>query len=162
MKTIEIWGENRHSAYTKTVEGCRGILSRNGKILLSYQEKLDQYMIPGGGRENGESLEECCIRELMEETGTVVLPHTHFLTLEEYYHEYFFKSHYFICEYKGECNTNLTEAEKAEGMEPRWVELDEALKIFGSYPDYEKSAEMKSGMYYREYLALQEIKATEK
>jgi 8-oxo-dGTP pyrophosphatase MutT (NUDIX family) len=114
-------------------------------------------MIPGGGREKGESLEECCKRELMEETGSVVLPHTHFLTLEEYYGEYFFKSHYFLCRYKGECEMNLTETELTEGMEPRWVDFGEALQIFGNYKSLENTSEMKSGMYYREYLALNEV-----
>lgn len=157
MKVIEILGENREPEYTKTIEGCRGILIRDGKILLSYYRNKDMYLIPGGGLETGESLKECCRRELAEETGIKVDPHTHYLTLEEYYHEWYFKSHYFVCEYEGECEQTLTENEKKTGLEPRWTDFDEALKIFGSYKDYESTNEMQYGAYYREYIALKEV-----
>lgn len=160
MKTIEIFGENRWPGYTKIREGCRGIIIQDGKILLSYEKNEDQYLIPGGGIEKGENLEECCIRELREETGTIVDPHTHYLTLEEYYNDYYFKSHYFICDYIGDCETALTEEEKARGLEPRWVDLNEALKIFGDYEKYKDINELRSGAYYREHLALCEFKKT--
>lgn len=157
MKIIEILGDNREPVYTKIVEGCRGILMRDREILLSYERNIDQYLIPGGGIEAGESLKECCIRELGEEAGMVVDPHTHYLTLEEYYHEYYFKSHYFLCNLIGECERSLTENEKNNGLEPRWVNFDEALKIFGSYDSFGESNEMRFGAYYREYLALCEV-----
>ena len=158
MKTIEIFGDNREKEYTKTVEGCRGVLIRGGQILLSYEKNIDQYMIPGGGLEGGESLTECCKRELCEETGIVVDPHTPYLTLEEYYHEYYFKSNYFLCGYIGECERSLTESEKNNGLEPRWVNFDEAFNIFAGYEAFKDTDEMKYGMYYREYLALCELK----
>ncbi len=158
MKTIEIFGENRHPEYTKVREGCRGIIIRDGKILLSYEKNEDQYLIPGGGLESDESLMDCCRRELAEETGTIVNPHTHYLTLEEYYHEYYFLSHYFLCDLIGECEPNLTDEEKARGLEPRWVDFDEAQKIFGSYEDFRDVNEMRYGAYYRELLALTEVK----
>ena len=158
MKTIEIFGENREPTVKKRIEGCRGILIHGGMILLSYEKNNDQWMIPGGGLEAGESLEECCKRELAEETGVNVDAHTHFLTLEEYYHEYYFRSNYFLCGYLGECERHLTEAEAIRGLEPRWIAFEEALKIFGSYEAYKNTDEMRYGMYYREYLALTELK----
>lgn len=162
MKTIEILGDDREPVYTKTVEGCRGIVIHSGKILLSYYKNEDQYLIPGGGIEAGESLSECCRRELAEETGILVIPHTHYLTLEEYYHEYYFKSHYFICDTFGECELRLTENEIKTGLEPRWVGLDEALNIFGTYESYKDTNEMRYGAYYREYIALSEYEKEKK
>ena len=158
MKKIEILGDNREPKYTKTVEGCRGILIRNGKILLSYYKKNNQYLIPGGGLEKGESLKECCERELAEETGVLVQAKEHYLTLEEYYHEYYFKSHYFLCTCEGECERRLTQNEIKNGLEPRWMDFDEALKLFGAYEDFKETDEMSYGAYYREYTALSEIK----
>ena len=160
MKIIEIFGEDRYPEYTKVREGCRGILIRNGKILLSYYKKINYYLIPGGGIEAGESLEECCQRELGEECGVRVDPHTHLVTLEEYYHEWYFKSHYFICDYIGECEAEMTENEIKKGLVPVWIDFDKALKIFGSYEDYKDMDEMQYGAYYREYLALCELKKT--
>ena len=158
MKVVEIFGEKRDKTYTKLCEGCRGIVIRGGKILLSYEKKINQYLIPGGGIEDGESLARCCEREISEEAGVKAVAHTHYLTLEEYYHEYYFKSHYFVCEYSGECERALTENEIANGLEPVWVDFDEAINIFGSYIDYIKTNEMRYGAYYREFLALQEFR----
>ena len=157
MKVIEILGDDREPTYTKTVEGCRGVLICEGKVLLSYYKSEDQYLIPGGGIEDSESLAECCARELAEECGIVVDPHTHYLTLEEYYHEYYFKSHYFLCNYTGECECALTENEIKSGLEPRWVDFNEAIKIFSTYEGYKDTNEMRYGAYFREFTALKEL-----
>lgn len=154
MKIIEILGEDRLPEYNKIIEGCRGILIRGDKILLSYEKNIDQYLIPGGGLEEGESLKGCCVRELREEAGIRVEPHTHYLTLEEYYHDYYFKSHYFLCGYLGECERALTEEEKLRGLEPVWVDFNEALQIFGDYENYKDTNKMRYGAYYREYTAI--------
>lgn len=162
MKTIEIFGDDRYPEYTKISEGCRGILVCEGKILLSYLREYDRWLIPGGHLEAGEILAECCERELVEETGVIARAHTHYLTLEEYYHEWYFKSHYFLCDYIGDCEPSLTQNEKLSGLEPRWIDFDEALKIFGSYENYKNKNKVKYGTYYREYLALCEIKNIKK
>lgn len=154
MKKIEIFGENRYPEYEKLCEGCRGILIRDKKILLSYESKIGQYLIPGGGVEPGESLADCCARELREETGVIVNPRTHYLTLEEYYHEYYFKSHYFICDYIADGAQALTESEAERGLMPVWVDFDKAINIFESYEGYKETDEMRYGAYYREFLAL--------
>ena len=158
MKTIEIFGDDRENTYTKKVEGCRGIIIRGGQILLSFYKNQNRYLIPGGGIEGKESLTECCCRELAEEVGLIVDAHTHYLTLEEYYHEFYFKSHYFLCGYVSECERKLTENEKATGLEPRWLDFNEALKIFGEYEKYINTDEVTYGAYYREYVALSEFK----
>ena len=157
MKIIEILGDNKHENFSKIIEGCRGIIIRGGQILLSYSKKIDQYMIPGGGLEEGESLSQCCIREIAEEVGVVADPRVHFLRLDEYYNEYYFKSNYFICGHIGECDRNPTPDEAENEMVPKWVDLSEAIGIFGSYKEYEKDNVMQSGMYYREHLALCEF-----
>ena len=158
MKIVEIFGEERDDAYTKLREGCRGIVICDGKILLSYEKNINHYLIPGGGIEEGESLAECCEREIGEEAGIKVDAHTHYLTLEEYYHEYYFKSHYFVCKYLGECERALTKNEIANGLEPVWIDFDEAINIFGGYNEYLKTNEIRYGAYYREFLALCEFR----
>lgn len=85
METINIFGENRFETHTKTRKACRGIVIFNGMILLTYEVNTDQWFIPGGGLESCESLEECCVRELAEETGRIVRPIHQYLTINEYY-----------------------------------------------------------------------------
>ena len=154
MKTIDIYGENRFEQYTKVRESCRGIVIKNDKILLTYEVNTDQWFIPGGGLENDENIQECCIRELVEETGCVVNANELYLTINEYYEEWLFVSHYYICDYVGETERALTEREIEVGLEPRWISLEEAIDIFFKHQDYADKNEMKRGAYLREYKAL--------
>lgn len=154
MKTIDIYGENRFEKYTKSREACRGIVICNDKILLTYEVNTNQWFIPGGGIESNESLEECCVRELAEETGYIVKPNKQYLTINEYYEEWLFVSHYYICDYIDETERKLTKREVEVGLEPRWISLKEAIDIFSKHQEYADENEMKRGAYLREYNAL--------
>ncbi|MBQ8821874.1 MAG: NUDIX domain-containing protein [Lachnospiraceae bacterium] len=158
MKTVEILGENHFEVQTKTRVACRGVVILEGNILLTYEKNTDQYFIPGGGLEGEESLEECCVRELAEETGYVVMPCTQFLTIHEYYEEWFFVSHYFVCEVQGETVRKLTEREREVGLEPKWIPLEDAIEIFSRHQEYAATDEMKRGAYLREFEALSCLK----
>ncbi len=154
MKTIDIYGENHFEQYTKVREACRGIVIKNDKILLTYEVNTDQWFIPGGGLEENESVQKCCIRELAEETGCVVDAKNQYLTINEYYEEWLFVSHYYVCDYIGETERTLTQREMEVGLEPRWISLKEAIDIFSKHQDYAEENEMKRGAYLREYNAL--------
>ncbi len=53
----------------------RGIIIRDGKVAMVHSLKYDYYKFPGGGMEDGESLEESLLREVVEESGLqVILP----------------------------------------------------------------------------------------
>ena len=154
METINIYGNNRFAEHTKVRDACRGIVIRDGMILLTYEVNTDQWFIPGGGLEGEETVEACCIRELAEETGFVVDPLYQFATINEYYEEWKYVSNYFICEITGETERVLTEREAEVGLEPRWIPLQEAITIFSKHQEYAHD-EMKRGAYLREYKALQ-------
>lgn len=55
----------------------------DGNFFLGYEENNDKYIIPGGGLEDGESYEQCCERELLEETGMQVWAKEEYLEIEE-------------------------------------------------------------------------------
>lgn len=154
MEILNIYGENRFEKYTKIREACRGTVISDEKILLTYEVNTDQWFIPGGGRKDNESLEECCARELAEETGYMVKTNRQFITINEYYEEWFFVSHYFICEVTGDTERKLTKRETEVGLEPRWIPLKDAIEIFSKHQDYAEENEMKRGSYLREYKAL--------
>lgn len=51
-------------------EASRGVVYfSNGDILIFLKEKIGQYKLPGGGKEDNEKPEETFIREVHEETG---------------------------------------------------------------------------------------------
>lgn len=157
MKFKEIIGENYLQKINKTRIGCRGIVIKDNKLLLSYETKTGIYMLPGGGLENGESDAECCIRELKEETGLLVEPTECLLEMHEYYGENKFIHKYFKCNIVGVTNSNLTKLEQEVGMQPRWLFINEAKEFFSNYKSYTKIDEMRKGLYYREYTALCEM-----
>ncbi|MCA1038341.1 NUDIX hydrolase [Bacillus infantis] len=52
--------------------GSAGVCIENGKLLMVLQGTPDEekrWSVPSGGQEQGERSEECCIREVLEETG---------------------------------------------------------------------------------------------
>ena len=156
MKEMEILGANRFETFTKTRSGSRAVIIRDGKILLSHETRSGWWLVPGGGIEEGETPEECCVREVEEETGYIVQPIQEFLILYEYYEECRYISHYFICKVSGCGQINLTEAELERGLEPQWISLQEAVDMFSHHQDYADISEEKRGSYLREYTALVE------
>ena len=162
MRRIDIIGSNYIGKQNHMREACRGIIVKDGKILLSYEKHRDFWMTPGGGREKNETLEECCTREIAEETGHKVKVKNEFVTVYEYYQDWRFINHYFICEVIGETQNNLTEAEIENGLEPRWIDFDKVVKIFGTYNEYVGKEEEKRGAYFREISALAQSYRTEK
>ena len=51
-------------------EASRGVVKfPDGDILIFLKEKIDQYKLPGGGKEDDETPEETFVREVREETG---------------------------------------------------------------------------------------------
>lgn len=159
MKTVEIHGENRFETWTKTRAGSRAVVVRDSMILLSHEVNSGWWLVPGGGEEEGETPEECCVREVEEETGLIVKPLQQFLTMYEYYEEYRYISNYFICEVTGKGHMRLTDAEIRRGVEPQWIQLQEAVDIFSRHQSYADVSEEKRGAYLREYTALQEYLA---
>ena len=156
-KIVEIVGDNYCGKWDKTRTACRGIIIRGSRLLLSYETVTGQWMLPGGGLEAGEEERECCIREVAEETGFLIHPTECVMEIDEYYGDFKWVNRYFFGEVTGETAMRLTEREKGVGMEPRWLPLDEIIRIFSGHASYADHDEMRRGMYLREYTALSKL-----
>ena len=154
MKTIEIVGKNYFGHWTHERTACRCIVIEDGRVLLSYAARDDLWMIPGGGLEAGEDEGTCCVREMAEETGRVVLPSACALELDEYYEDCKYVSRYFFGAVVSRCEPKRTEAERRMGLEPHWLPVGEALDIFSRHADYTDTDEERRGIYQREFTAL--------
>lgn len=159
MKKIQLINDDYLGYVKKLRHACRGVVVKDGKVLLSYETKYNKYMIPGGGVEEGESYAECCERELLEETGMKVKAIEEYLEVEELFEDWRHINHYFICELIENTGIqHLTDGEKEAGYVSRWVDLDEAIKDFGDYERFHKDNIADYGLYRREYMALKEYK----
>ena len=162
MKTISIVGSNYFGKWDHTRTACRGIIIQDGRLLLSYETVTGQWMLPGGGLEDGEDEQACCIREIAEETGVLIRPSGCVLEIDEYYEDWKWISRYFFGEVTGQTEVRLTGREKEVGMEPRWLPVEEITGIFSRHADYTDTDEMRRGIYLREYTALCAILKQEK
>lgn len=155
MRTVNIIGDNGTDNWTKTRIACRGVIIKDGMILLSHETVTGWWMIPGGGKDEGETDFECVKREVAEETGYEIEPSEAVLEINEYLGEWKWVNRYFFCRITGNTQMKLTEREFASGHETRWVSTEEAFGIFETYRDY--PGDVRETLHYRELTALNEL-----
>ncbi|MEC1177515.1 NUDIX hydrolase [Metasolibacillus meyeri] len=59
-------------AQLEQLAGSYAIIQAEGKWLICYNRWRKQWELPAGKREVGETLRQCALRELYEETGQIV------------------------------------------------------------------------------------------
>lgn len=162
MKSISIVGKNYVGHFDKVRVACRALILKDDKILLSVEKKNDLWMIPGGGLESGESINDCVIREVREETGYVISESEPVLEIVEMYENRKYISNYYFGNVIGNSEKHLTSQEIGNDLDTKWVDISFALDIFSKHQDFENIDEGKRGLYLREYSALKELLDIEK
>ncbi len=59
------------SGVVRQVEAAGGILERDGRIAVVHRPRYDDWSLPKGKLDRGESFEQAALREVEEETGYV-------------------------------------------------------------------------------------------
>jgi 8-oxo-dGTP pyrophosphatase MutT (NUDIX family) len=107
---------------------CRGIVKKDGKLLVVNQKKYDITTFPGGGLEDHETIEECCVREVLEETGIKVNVLEEKIRVKEYFLDSIWTNIYFLCEFVEDTGeTNFVQEEIDTGLHSLWVTQDELM-----------------------------------
>ena len=135
MRTILVMDEKNYTDDMTVLEriGVRAIIRKNG-LLAMQLSSLGEYKIPGGGMDEGESIEEALMREVREETGLQVIPES-MKELGEILEvrrdifdpntKYIAHSLHYSCEVKDEIvETSMTESEKKKGFQLAWADID--------------------------------------
>lgn len=152
---IEIFADGIEREDTITLPhrfASRGIWTRDGKIMILYIRKMDVFMFPGGGVEAEETLEDCLVREFLEETGYRVKGAKQGATVIEYFPDFVYHNTYFIVDASDiPEETSYTPQEELQGLEIRWYPLEELLTILS---EYESTHEFGENIHYREFLGL--------
>ncbi|MDP3130627.1 MAG: NUDIX domain-containing protein [Bacillota bacterium] len=134
---IEIFGDGLERSQIKDQPrrtACRGVVVKDGKILVVHSPKLDIYTLPGGGREENETLAQCVEREVAEETGVCVKAGPEACVVIEYFTDSIWESHYFPCAPTGATvPVALTEEERKMGCDAAWYDLYDFLALLESY-----------------------------
>jgi len=151
MEIINQYSIHYDNPPKKIRPASRGLVIKDGKILLTYEKNTDVYMSPGGGKEEWENFEECCIRELKEESGYDIIPTEPFLIINEYCFDTCYEAHYFLCKITGKGEQHLTNTEIEHGVVSVWFDIKDALEIFSTY---ETKTEDHRSLYLREYTVL--------
>ena len=134
-------------------KGCRAVILHQNKVLIEYVPKLDIYTLPGGGVENGETLEDCVIRETLEETGYDILPNQLKVSIVEYFIDSTWENNYFLCDLVSteQKPLQLTKEEAAYGFTLSWMDPLEAISLLDSY---ESTNEYGQNILTREFIGL--------
>lgn len=119
-------------------DSVRAIILKYGMILLVYSEESKEYKFPGGGVNEHEIRHLALRREVLEEVGKKVSSINESLGyIDQIYNDiynerayFFLRSFYYFCEvYEEDLEQKLEVYERNLRFVPRWVSLDEAIKI---------------------------------
>ena len=139
--------------------GARGIIERvDGKIAILNKKAKNEYKLPGGGVEIGETPKTAFIREALEETGCNIKIIRELGTIEEKRSLDNFKQISYIFVGKVTKDTkklNLTQKEKDEGAQVLWVSKETALELITNC--MENISESKyENLYHSKFIVLRD------
>jgi len=141
MKLLKIFDrrDKKHGAQPIIYRNAvRAIILKENKVLMVYSEKAHEYKFPGGGIEHDEPREVALKREVIEEVGQDIKSVNESLGyVDQLYNDiydedkYFYqRSYYYFCEVTDEyVGMKLSESEIAMKFLPKWVTVDEAIRV---------------------------------
>lgn len=125
------------------------VFDNNKKAALLYVSTKDYHKLPGGGVEEGESLEQGLRREILEEVGCQIKNIQELGIIEEYRNKLNIHqiSYCYFAEVDGKIGEQkLEQGEIDDGHDLKWVGLDEAVEIL----EKEKQVRDYEGKYIRD------------
>jgi len=107
------------------------VFDKDKNVALLNVTKNNYHKLPGGGIEEGESIDAALRRELLEEIGCAVENVRELGIIEEYRGKFELHqiSYCFIADLSGEKGEpNFDEGEIEDGFKPEWLSLEDAIR----------------------------------
>lgn len=136
----------KNITFEERLTGKAIVFDHENKVALVGNEVHSFYLLPGGGIEKGESVEDGIVRECLEEIGCrVELMHP--IGIVEDYRNREKKhciNHCYSARLVGKKGAlRLTEDERKNGLRVIWVSLDEAVKMLEKEVEQLKNGEVR-------------------
>jgi len=116
------------------------IIIKDRKVLLMHRIKngKEYFVFPGGGVEEGESLEQAVVREIKEELGLDVKIEKELFVIENQGRQ---EVYFLVKSFTGKPKLGGEEKERMSKNNqyfPVWLKIDEAINLLNLYPEQAK------------------------
>ncbi len=131
LTDADVLGTSGLSAAKPRITARAIIMSPDNRCVLMHAAKYGIHTLPGGGVEEGETIEEALLREIAEETGCTIDFYEPLGYVEEnrFHADYTQISYYYIVHTLDETlHPHLTALETANGTSAMWCTPDEAYE----------------------------------
>lgn len=158
MKKLNTLGETINSGFRERNRAAGIVLNDKKEIILMNLTNMYFHMLPGGGVDLKENIEEALYRELKEETGANVQIISDLGIVVENLQERKMKqiTYFYLTKVVGEIGEpNFMPDEIEQGYQVEWYSIDEAIKILeeeNEYEEYIKQRELIAIKKAKKYL----------
>ena len=117
----------------KTWNGASAIVIKDNNVLMVRTKNSTSWSVPSGEVENGETTEETCLREILEETGYVARIIKELHTKKTIIQDYKVTTQYYLCEITG--GEILYHDPDEDIEEISWKNRSEISTLLHTYPE---------------------------
>lgn len=158
MRTLRIIGKEINSEFRLRNRAAGIVLNDKKEIILMNLTNMYFHMLPGGGMDSNENMEEALYRELKEETGANVEIISELGIVVENLEQRQMKqiTYFYLTKIVGEIEEpNLMPDELEQGYQVEWYSIDDTIKILeeeSEYEEYIKQRELEAIKAAKQYL----------
>jgi len=155
MKKLNTFGEEIKGNFRERNRATGIVINDKKEIILMNLTNMYFHMLPGGGVDSNENMEEGLYRELKEETGANVEIISELGIVVENLEQRKMKqiTYFYLAKVVGETQEpNFMPDELEQGYQVEWYSIDEAIKILEEENEYEEYIKQ------RELVAIKEAK----
>lgn len=158
MKTLKTIEKEINGEFILRNRAAGIVLNNKKEIILMNLTNMHFHMLPGGGMDSNEDLQEALYRELKEETGANVEIISELGIVVENLEQRQMKqiTYFYLTKVVGEIGEpNFMPDELEQGYQVEWYSIDDTIKILeeeNEYEEYIKQRELEAIKAAKQYL----------